>query len=90
MLGFVSSLKVRHCLTFATGLFECLCFAGSLFGWASLVFVLKTEGYFSSLCVITTEVNATQVSGQFDIPTSITVNYAIISDHYLCRHRGLH
>ncbi|XP_029297467.1 solute carrier family 43 member 3-like [Cottoperca gobio] len=62
-----NSLKVKHCLTFASGLLECLCFAGTLFGWASLVFVLKTEGYFSSLCVNTTGVNATQVldcSGQ--------------------------
>ncbi|XP_029297649.1 solute carrier family 43 member 3-like [Cottoperca gobio] len=62
-----NSLKVKHCLTFASGLLECLCFAGALFGWASLVFVLKTEGYFSSLCVNTTGVNATQVldcSGQ--------------------------
>ncbi|XP_073342989.1 solute carrier family 43 member 3b [Pagrus major] len=62
-----NSLRVRHCLTFATGLVECLCFAGAVFGWASLVFVLKTEGYFSSLCVNTTGVNATQVldcSGQ--------------------------
>ncbi|KAM8733113.1 solute carrier family 43 member 3b isoform 1-T2 [Acanthopagrus schlegelii] len=62
-----NTLRVQHCLTFATGLVECLCFAGAVFGWASLVFVLKTEGYFSSLCVNTTGVNATQVldcSGQ--------------------------
>lgn len=62
-----NTLRVQHCLTFATGLVECLCFAGAVFGWASLVFVLKTEGYFSSLCVNTTGVNATQVLGQFDI-----------------------
>nr|XP_033488841.1 solute carrier family 43 member 3-like [Epinephelus lanceolatus] len=67
MPGFVNNLKVQHCLTFATGLVECLVFAGAVFGWASLVFVLKTEGYFSSLCVNTTGVNATNVldcSGQ--------------------------
>ncbi|XP_037635277.1 solute carrier family 43 member 3-like [Sebastes umbrosus] len=51
---------VQRCLTFVSGLFECLCFAGVVFGWASLVFVLKTEDYFSSLCVNTTAVNATQ------------------------------
>ncbi|XP_070692589.1 equilibrative nucleobase transporter 1-like [Pempheris klunzingeri] len=56
-----SSSGVRRWLTFASGLVECLCFAGAVFGWASLVFVLKTEGYFSSLCVNTTGVNATQV-----------------------------
>ncbi|XP_049898135.1 equilibrative nucleobase transporter 1-like isoform X2 [Epinephelus moara] len=61
MPGFVNNLKVQHCLTFATGLVECLVFAGAVFGWASLVFVLKTEGYFSSLCVNTTGVNATNV-----------------------------
>ncbi|XP_037635276.1 solute carrier family 43 member 3-like [Sebastes umbrosus] len=60
MLGFVNSLMVRRFLTFITGLVECLCFAGVVFGWASLVFVLKTEDYFSSLCVNTTGVNATQ------------------------------
>ncbi|XP_074504868.1 equilibrative nucleobase transporter 1-like [Sebastes fasciatus] len=67
MSGLGNSLMVRRYVTFATGLVECLCFAGAVFGWASLVFVLKTEGYFSSLCVNTTGVNETQVldcSGQ--------------------------
>ncbi|KAG3285063.1 solute carrier family 43 member 3 [Ictidomys tridecemlineatus] len=36
--------------TLLTGLLECLGFAGVLFGWASLVFVFKTEGYFKELC----------------------------------------
>ncbi|KAK5897035.1 hypothetical protein CesoFtcFv8_010134 [Champsocephalus esox] len=61
MSGLGKDLTVKRCLTFATGLVECLCFAGAVFGWASLVFVLKTEGFFSSLCVNTTGVNATQV-----------------------------
>lgn len=68
--GTMPLLRARRCFTFATGLVECLCFAGAVFGWASLVFVLKTEGYFSSLCVNTTGVNATQVLGQFDLLTS--------------------
>ncbi|XP_041029786.1 solute carrier family 43 member 3-like [Carcharodon carcharias] len=42
--------RVKRYLTFVTGLFECICFAGVIFGWASLVFVLKKEGYFSDLC----------------------------------------
>ncbi|XP_056131585.1 solute carrier family 43 member 3b [Lampris incognitus] len=50
----------RRWLTLSTGLVECLCFAGAVFGWASLAFVLKTDGYFSSLCVNAT-VNGTQV-----------------------------
>ncbi|XP_059202486.1 equilibrative nucleobase transporter 1-like [Centropristis striata] len=60
MPGFVNRLPVRRCLTLITGLLECLIFAGTVFGWASLVFVLKTEDYFSFLCVNTTGVNATQ------------------------------
>ncbi|XP_055015105.1 equilibrative nucleobase transporter 1-like isoform X2 [Boleophthalmus pectinirostris] len=54
-----SSSGVRRWLTFTTGLLECLCFAGAVFGWASLVIVLRREGYFSSLCVNTTSVRAT-------------------------------
>lgn len=64
MPQFGGNLSVQHCLTLATGLVECLCFAGAVFGWASLVFVLKAENYFSSLCVNTTEVNGTQVLGE--------------------------
>uniref|UniRef100_A0A8C8DTH4 Solute carrier family 43 member 3b n=1 Tax=Oryzias sinensis TaxID=183150 RepID=A0A8C8DTH4_9TELE len=55
-----SKFSVKRGLTFITGLVECLCFAGAVFGWASLVFVLKEEGYFSSMCVNTTTVNGTQ------------------------------
>lgn len=36
--------------TLLTGLLECIGFAGVLFGWASLVFVFKTEHYFEELC----------------------------------------
>ncbi|XP_037531767.1 solute carrier family 43 member 3b [Nematolebias whitei] len=55
-----NKLSVRRCLTFVTGLLECLCFAGAVFGWASLVFILKEDGYFASLCVNGTEINGTQ------------------------------
>ncbi|XP_038843102.1 solute carrier family 43 member 3-like [Salvelinus namaycush] len=51
---------LRYRLTLATGLVECLCFAGVVFGWASLVFVLKTDGYFADFCVnLTTGPNST-------------------------------
>ncbi|MEQ2162936.1 hypothetical protein GOODEAATRI_025079 [Goodea atripinnis] len=60
MPGLENNLSVRRCLTFATGLVECLCFAGAVFGWASLVFVLKEDRYFSSLCVNATGLNNTQ------------------------------
>ncbi|KAI5617470.1 solute carrier family 43 member 3 [Silurus asotus] len=54
-----SKARVRYKLTLVTGLLECLCFAGVVFGWASLVFVLKTDGYFSDLCVNVTGANGT-------------------------------
>ncbi|XP_038641680.1 solute carrier family 43 member 3-like [Scyliorhinus canicula] len=49
-MGFVSN-KFKLYLSFATGLFECLGFAGVAFGWASLVLVLKKEDYFLDSCV---------------------------------------
>ncbi|NXG76805.1 S43A3 protein, partial [Baryphthengus martii] len=36
--------------TFLSGLLECGAFCGIIFGWASLVFVLKDLGYFEELC----------------------------------------
>ncbi|KAM9795285.1 solute carrier family 43 member 3b [Neosynchiropus ocellatus] len=53
-------IKPLFFFTFITGLVECLCFAGVIFGWAALVFVLKSEGYFESLCVNVTSANGTQ------------------------------
>uniref|UniRef100_A0A8C1LLT3 Solute carrier family 43 member 3-like n=1 Tax=Cyprinus carpio TaxID=7962 RepID=A0A8C1LLT3_CYPCA len=61
-----SGTGVRYKLTLATGLLECLCFAGVVFGWASLVFVLKTDGYFSDLCI-----NATDASGELGTDCSL-------------------
>lgn len=77
MPGSGSGLSVQRCLTFTTGLVECLCFAGAVFGWASLVFVLKEEGYFSSLCVNGTGVNGTHVLGQCDVLTFTTLSNKI-------------
>ncbi|XP_037546002.1 solute carrier family 43 member 3a [Nematolebias whitei] len=54
--------KLRHWLTLASGMLECLCFAGVVFGYASLVFVLKDDGYFSELCV--SNVSLTQAGEQ--------------------------
>ncbi|XP_041029918.1 solute carrier family 43 member 3-like isoform X2 [Carcharodon carcharias] len=45
------SERVRRYLTFVIGLIECVGFVGVIYGWASLVFVLKEKGYFSDLCV---------------------------------------
>ncbi|KAM9377554.1 equilibrative nucleobase transporter 1-like isoform 1-T2 [Pholidichthys leucotaenia] len=60
MPGSEHKFGMRRWLTFATGLVECLCFAGAIFGWASLVFVLKEDGYFISLCDNSTATNGTQ------------------------------
>lgn len=40
----------KRLATLFTGLLECMGFAGVVFGWASLVFVLKQEKYFADLC----------------------------------------
>ncbi|XP_056239630.1 solute carrier family 43 member 3b [Seriola aureovittata] len=90
MPGCENTLGVRRLLTFATGLVECLGFAGAVFGWASLVFVLKTEGFFSSLCVNTTGVNATHVldcSGQ-DERFSLVFTIASFLNNFLTLPNG--
>uniref|UniRef100_A0A665W2Y8 Solute carrier family 43 member 3-like n=1 Tax=Echeneis naucrates TaxID=173247 RepID=A0A665W2Y8_ECHNA len=42
--------RLLYWLTLASGMLECLCFAGVVFGYASLVFVLKEDRYFGQLC----------------------------------------
>ncbi|KAJ8372243.1 hypothetical protein AAFF_G00293620 [Aldrovandia affinis] len=67
MLGCCRDIGGRRWLTLVSGLVECLCFAGVVFGWASLVFVLKTDGYFSDFCINVTRANSsvyTDCSGQ--------------------------
>lgn len=59
------AMRVRRFLTLATGLLECLCFCGVLFGWSSLVFILKAEDFFGSQCVNTTKGAAAEAQGQF-------------------------
>ncbi|XP_069485110.1 equilibrative nucleobase transporter 1 isoform X6 [Ambystoma mexicanum] len=43
--------RAKRLATFITGLVECMGFAGVVFGWASLVFVLKEDKYYADLCV---------------------------------------
>ncbi|XP_051513897.1 equilibrative nucleobase transporter 1-like [Myxocyprinus asiaticus] len=88
--------KVRSWFTLVSGLMECLGFAGAVFGWASLVFVLKTEGYFSDLCVNAT-VNGTiiedcrgqdeQLSLIFTI-ASFMNNFLLLPNGFLFDHFG--
>uniref|UniRef100_G3STK3 Solute carrier family 43 member 3 n=1 Tax=Loxodonta africana TaxID=9785 RepID=G3STK3_LOXAF len=61
----VQGLSLRVA-TLLTGLLECLGFAGVVFGWASLVFVFKTEHYFDDLCEPKAQLigNATELTGK--------------------------
>ncbi|XP_062296410.1 equilibrative nucleobase transporter 1-like [Scomber scombrus] len=59
MQGYEVGTRLRYRLTLASGVLECLCFAGVVFGYASLVFVLKDDGYFSQLCVSVPDINIT-------------------------------
>ncbi|XP_036373237.1 solute carrier family 43 member 3-like [Megalops cyprinoides] len=89
MLGCQGGARVRSWLTLASGLVECLCFAGVVFGWASLVFVLKTEGYFSSSCVSTNRANetGTDCSGQ-DEQFSLVFTIASFMNNFLTLPNG--
>ncbi|XP_053537980.1 equilibrative nucleobase transporter 1 [Ictalurus punctatus] len=73
-----AGLRVRYWLTLISGLFECLCFAGILFGWASLVFVLKSDGYFSYLCVNST-VNGTVTKDCSEQDEQLSIIFTIAS-----------
>ncbi|XP_072518962.1 solute carrier family 43 member 3b isoform X1 [Salminus brasiliensis] len=82
-------VRVRYWLTLVSGLVECLCFAGAVFGWASLVFVLKSDGYFSYLCVNKT-VNGTiteDCSGQ-DEQLSIIFTVASFMNNFFTLPNG--
>ncbi|XP_061076016.1 equilibrative nucleobase transporter 1-like [Conger conger] len=60
MLWLLRGVRLRCWLTLATGLVESLFFTGVVFGWPSLVFILKASGYFSDQCVNATGPNGTQ------------------------------
>ncbi|KAF1403380.1 Solute carrier family 43 member 3, partial [Spheniscus magellanicus] len=56
--------------TLLSGLLECGAFCGIIFGWASLVFVLKDLGYFKYLCqpTATPSPNRTLLPGRVPVP----------------------
>ncbi|KAM9314782.1 solute carrier family 43 member 3a [Pholidichthys leucotaenia] len=64
MQGSEVGTRLRYWLTLASGMLECLGFAGVVFGYASLVFVLKDIGYFSHLCHEEPGANSTDCSRQ--------------------------
>lgn len=66
MMRNTGSTRLRYWLTLASGMLECLCFCGVVFGYATLVFVLKEDGYFSQLCPSVPDGNSTLNStGEF-------------------------
>ncbi|KAL2097377.1 hypothetical protein ACEWY4_006584 [Coilia grayii] len=91
MLGCEVEDRLRYRLTFVSGLLECLCFAGVVFGWASLVFVLKADGYFGDLCFNATETNGTlpntDCSGQ-DEQLSLVFTIASFLNNFLTLPNG--
>ncbi|XP_038843087.1 solute carrier family 43 member 3-like [Salvelinus namaycush] len=83
MLGCEGGAKLRHSLTVASGFVENLCFSGIAYGWASLVFILKNDGYFSDLCDITANATAlSDCSGQ-DEQFSLVFTVASFSMNFL-------
>ncbi|XP_029932710.1 solute carrier family 43 member 3-like isoform X2 [Myripristis murdjan] len=91
MSGCKSGTRLRYRLTLASGMLECLCFAGVVFGYASLVFVLKEDGYFSQLCINITGTNdtlsRTDCSGQ-DEQFSLVFTIASFLNNFLCLLNG--
>lgn len=66
MMRNMVSTRLCYLLTLASGMLECLGFSGVVFGYASLVFVLKEDGYFSQLCDSVPDDNSTLNStGEF-------------------------
>ncbi|KAJ8259241.1 hypothetical protein COCON_G00182530 [Conger conger] len=83
-------VNVRYWLTLATGLVECLCFTGVVFGWPSLVFILKASGYFSDQCVNATGPNGTlymDCSRQDEL-FSLDFTIAVFLQNFICLFNG--
>ncbi|XP_062334090.1 solute carrier family 43 member 3a [Osmerus eperlanus] len=92
MLGCEGRTGQRYRLTLVTGLVECLCFAGVVFGYASLVFVLKEDGYFQDLCVNVTGANSTLVNtdcGAQDEQFSLVFTIASFLNNFLSLPNGV-
>ncbi|XP_027139205.1 solute carrier family 43 member 3 isoform X2 [Larimichthys crocea] len=91
MQGCEVSTRLRYRLTLASGMLECLCFAGVVFGFASLMFVLKEDGYFSYLCATVPGTNGTltitDCSGQ-DEQFSLVFTITSFLNNFLCLVNG--
>lgn len=49
----------RRWVVFTIGMIETMLWSGNIFGWASLVHVLKVQGVFSALCTTSCVTNDT-------------------------------
>ena len=60
---------------------ECLLFGGLLYGWGSLVFVLKDEGVYANLCPISeTESNSSNLSVNYNVTSSNqSIGYVVLT-----------
>ncbi|XP_075073314.1 equilibrative nucleobase transporter 1-like isoform X2 [Mixophyes fleayi] len=79
-------MRCQRVLTLITGFIECICFAGVIFGWASLVFVLMEEKYFQNLCPDTRNQtsNATADCSSQDEQFSIVFTVAAFANSFIC------
>lgn len=57
-------MNVKYVCTLVTGVVECLFYSGLLFGWASLVFVLKEENYFCADSNVSVDASTTVTPGE--------------------------
>ena len=55
-------MRLSNKISYLLGCVECFLFAGSVFGWAFLEFIMKDEGVFMNLC----EGNESHTSDQCD------------------------
>ncbi|XP_076878611.1 solute carrier family 43 member 3b [Brachyhypopomus gauderio] len=79
----------RRWLTLLTGLLECLGFAGVVFGWASLVFVLKSDGYFSHMCInVTVSGNVSEDCSAQDEQLSVIFTIASFMNNFFTLPNG--
>ncbi|XP_053380662.1 uncharacterized protein LOC123563417 [Mercenaria mercenaria] len=53
--------------------FECLFFAGTLYGWSSLVFVFKDEGIYSNLCDLSPVFRNDTTGDVYNITTDVPI-----------------
>lgn len=86
-----TSVRLLYWLTLASGMLECLFFSGVVFGYASLVFVLKEDGYFSHLCFNGPDSNGTTVEGKKPIYTVLstkTVTFRSSAIYLQSEHEG--